>query len=557
MSTITALKTSSESGMPKPKCLLRAILLAAALASATSPLTASPQAREDRSTSQSAAAAATPKSLPQPSTTRHEVQLDGRRIDYRATAGTLPIGDNPERPDAHLFHVSYVLDEADPATRPVAFVLNGGPGASAAYLHLGGLGPRRIMLEDNGASPPAPPRIVPNPDSWLTFTDLVFIDPVDTGFSRAVASGEDERDDQRFLGTGPDLDVLGAFIRLWLSRNERWTSPKFLVGESYGGFRVAALADIMAERAGIQVNGAVLISPVLEFSLHDGDAYTLLPWVLRIPSYAAVAHQHGKAASRAEEGGNLESVRDKAERFTVTELLPGLAQGDALAAPAAEALYRRLASLVGLSRDVVRRHAGRIPRAVFAKELLRADGRVISLYDGSITAIDPEPARPSAGRDVRLTRLTATLATAINHYLPQHLDYDTDARYRVLNRRVSRAWNWRAGEEERQGFIGAADNLKAVLAREPTFRVLIVHGAYDLVTPYFTSAYVVGQMRLDHEVRDAVRVEVYEGGHMFYTHAAPRARLRHDARILFEAANLEPWEADTASPSRAPAHAAP
>jgi carboxypeptidase C (cathepsin A) len=543
--------------MVKQGRLVRAALLAAGLATAAPAHAASADTAAMSANRQSAAEAgspAAPEALPDASTTRHQIDLGGRRIGYAATAGTLPLGRDPERPEAHLFYVAYAADQTDPATRPVAFVLNGGPGASAAYLHLGALGPQRVTFEDDGAAPPSPPAIVPNPDTWLAFTDLVFIDPVETGFSRTTAPEEGERDDDRFLGTQPDLEALSAFIRLWLSRNERWTSPKFLVGESYGGFRVAALADMLAERQGIQTNGAVLISPVIEFSLHDGDDYTLLPWVLRVPSFAAVASEHGKAPPAPSASGDLESILEEAERFSIGELLPGLARGDALAAPAAEALYERLASLVGLPPELVRRHAGRIPRGVFAKELLRADGRVVSLYDGSLTAIDPQPAESSLDRDSRLTRLTATLAAAINDYLRRDLGYLTDSPYRVLNRGVSRRWDWREGG---QGFIGAASDLKAVLSREPTFRVLIVHGAYDLATPYFTSVYVVRQMRLDPELRDAVRVKVYEGGHMFYTHAAPRARFHADARMLFESATSGQRRADATPAQGAPVRALP
>jgi carboxypeptidase C (cathepsin A) len=542
--------------MMKQGRLVRAVLLAAGLATAASTHAASRETAAmpaSRQTAAEAGSPAAPKALPDASTTRHQIDLGGRRIGYTATAGTLPLGQDPERPEAQLFYVAYAAAEAEPATRPVAFVLNGGPGASAAYLHLGALGPQRVLFEEDGEAPPAPPTIVPNPDSWLTFTDLVFIDPVETGFSRATATEDGERDDDRFLGTQPDLEALSAFIRLWLSRNERWTSPKFLVGESYGGFRVAALADMLAERQGIQTNGAVLISPVIEFSLHDGDEYTVLPWVLRVPSFAAVAREHGKAPP-APPSGDLESILEEAERFSLGELLPGLALGDALAAPAAEALYERLASLAGLPPELVSRHDGRIPRGLFAKELLRAEGRVVSLYDGSLTAIDPQPAESSADRDSRLTRLTATLTAAINDYLRRQLSYETDRPYRVLNRGVSRRWDWREGG---QGFIGAAEDLKAVLSREPTFRVLIVHGAYDLVTPYFTSVYVVRQMRLDPELRDAVRVRVYEGGHMFYTHAVPRARLRADARTLFESATGGQRRADATPAQGAPVRALP
>jgi carboxypeptidase C (cathepsin A) len=523
--------------------LIRPVCLAIGLAAAVVPAALADPANgpaEEQAASEAGPAAA-PTFLPPPSTTRHQIEIDGRRIDYRATAGTLPVGQDLESPEAHLFYVSYAIEEADPATRPVAFVLNGGPGASAAYLHLGGLGPQRVLFEDDGAAPPPPARIAPNADTWLPFTDLVFIDPVETGFSRTVASEDGERDDRRLLGTEPDLEALSAFVRLWLSRNQRWTSPKFLIGESYGGFRVAALAGTLDERAGVQVNGAVLISPVLEFSLHDADDYTLLPWVLRVPSFAAVARTHGKAAPGAAGPSDLDAFLDEAEAFSLVELLPGLAQGDALPASATDALYRRLADLVGLPTELVRRHAGRIPREVFAKELLRADGRVLSLYDGSIIGIDPEPSRSSARRDARLTRLTAALTTAINGYLRGHLDYATDAPYRVLNREVSRRWRWGEGG---QGFIGAADDLKAVLSREPSLQVLIAHGVHDLVTPYFASVYVKHQMRLDPELRNAISVELYEGGHMFYTRTPSRAELREDARILFESAGAEGRRAD-------------
>jgi carboxypeptidase C (cathepsin A) len=541
--------------MTKPGRLVLAVLLAAALVGAGTARAAPPETAAmpaSRQTAAEAGAPATPHPLPESAITRHEVETNGRRIAYTATAGILPLGGDPERPEAHLFYVAYAADRVRAEARPVAFVLNGGPGASAAYLHLGALGPQRVVFQDGESSPSS--RVVANPDTWLTFTDLVFIDPIGTGFSRAALAEEGEEDRGRFLGTEADLDALSAFIRLWLSRNERWSSPKFLVGESYGGFRVAALADLLAERQGIQVNGAVLISPVLEFSLHDGDSYTLLPWVLRVPSFAAVAHRHGKGTSAAPASGDLESLLHAAEEFSLAELLPGLAQGDALPAAATAALYRRLASLVGLPADLVRRHSGRIPRGVFATELLRADRRVVSLYDGSLTAIDPDPGRSSSGRDSRLTRLTTTIAAAVNDYLRRDLDYETDLPYRVLNREVSRRWEWR---EDGQGFIGAADALEAVLSREPAFRVLIAHGVYDLVTPYFTSVYVARQMRLDPELRGAISVEIYEGGHMFYTHDAPRARLASDARVLFEAAAAGDRRADAGADRGAPAHALP
>jgi carboxypeptidase C (cathepsin A) len=525
-----------ENGVAERGRLIRALLLVLSLAAAGGP-GALAQDGNGRAEAQAAAEtgpAAAPAFLPPPATTRHGLEIDGRQLSYRATAGTLPLARGLEAPEAHLFYVAYEVDEADPATRPVAFVLNGGPGASAAYLHLGGLGPERVRFEEDGGSPPPPPRIVPNADTWLTFTDLVFIDPVETGFSRALPTEDGERSDRRLLATEPDLEALSGFVRLWLSRNQRWSSPTFLVGESYGGFRVAALADMLAERAGVRVNGAVLISPVLEFSLHDGDAYTVLPWVLRVPSYAAVARAHGKATLGLAGADELERFLERAESFSLDELLPGLAEGDALPAPAADELYRRLAGLVGLPGELVRRHAGRIPRGVFAKELLRTEGDLVSVYDGSVTTIDPDPGRSSASADARLTQLTAVLATAINDYLGGQLGYQADIPYRVLNREVSRRWRWRDGG---QGYIGAADDLKAALSREPTFRVLIAHGVHDLVTPYFTSVYVIRQMRLDPEVRDAIRVAAYEGGHMFYTRSISRARLRDDARMLFESAD--------------------
>lgn len=472
--------------------------------------------------------------------TRHALVVDGARIEYIARTGilTVPAGaENGEK--GRMFYVAYTRAQPDRPRRPVTFVFNGGPGAAAAYLHMGLMGPKRLVFADDGRVTQTP-RLVDNAQSWLRFSDLVFVDPVGTGFSRAVQpdgkseggkDGSGSRDDRSpFWATGKDLDALGAFIRLYLTRNERWLAPTVLAGESYGGFRVAALADRLQSGFGISVSGLVMISPALELDLLSEDRFRLMSWISRVPSFAAAALRHGRA--RIDEAKKNADALRAIERFAIEELLPGLAGGAALGHAERSALLSRLAGYIGLPSDLVIRYGARIPSDVFAGRLLREDGRIVSVYDASISYPAPHPAE-TRYRDPRLARISAAVAAAFNHDIRTRLGVKTDLPYEVLNREISARWIWREGSS-RQGPPGAAENLETAFKSVPGLRALLVHGLYDLVTPYFASAYLVNQLDLTPELRRRLTLRNYDGGHMFYSHNASRLAFYEDARRLYE-----------------------
>lgn len=475
--------------------------------------------------------------LAPPTVSRHELALENRTLAYTATAGVLPVHlegkrGEPDSFECRIFFVGYELASGQEANRrPLTFVFNGGPGAASAYLHLGALGPRRISWA--GARTGAPAGLTDNAETWLEFTDLVFIDPVGTGYSRCVngrsvqskpATSDGQRGESAAWGVREDLDAIAAFIRLYLTRYERWPAARFLVGESYGGFRAAALADLMRGADGIAFDGIALVSPVLQFSLLRDDPYRVMPWITTVPSYAATARYHGKAAGELPSKPGQTEFLEEVEKFTIEKLLPVLASGDGAALADALSLY------VGLPAEEIARLRARIPASFFAKRLLRQEERIVSLYDGSFTAIDPNPGRPlHRGEDPLLSHLNAALTTAFNSYVRRELRFETDIPYELLNRTVSRQWNWQSGIDGQQGFVGVADNLKDAMSADGNLRVLLAHGVFDLVTPYFASEIVTRQMSLDSAVAPNLSLRVYEGGHMFYRREASRRGFRDDA----------------------------
>lgn len=458
------------------------------------------------------------------STTQHVVEAaGGGRLAYTAEAGTITVPEPPGAPRARIFYVAYTLDGAEPGTRPVSFVLNGGPGAASAFLHLGGIGPRRVAFGPDGRVPPPPARLEANPETWLAFTDLVFVDPVGTGYSRALPGEGEGGGSQPFWTTGGDLRSLGGFVRRYVSAHERWRSPKLVVGESYGGFRAAAMAELLPEEFGVELNGVVLVSPALELSLLEGDNYDLLPWALRLPSYAAAARAHGRVPG---DGPPLAAV----EAFALERLLPGLAQGSRLGGEARDRLHAEYAAFAGLPVEFVARQRGRVSPRRFAKQLLRDRGRVLDSYDAAVDRADPDPAGEGVGDD--LERISAFLTAAMEDHASRELKVATDLPYVVLNRDVNRRWDW---EGSREG-SGAADDLAGALVSAPGLRALVAFGVYDLVTPYLMGGYVLDQMVLDDSARARLEFRRYEGGHMFYNRDEARRAFLADAQAFYAAA---------------------
>lgn len=462
--------------------------------------------------------------LPPARTTDHSITLAGRKLDYQAKAGTLSLLSGKGEVTAGIFYVAYTLPSS-PSTakeprRPITFVFNGGPGAASAYLHLGALGPRIIATGAGGEFLPSPQKLIDNPDSWLDMTDLVFVDPVGTGYSRE-APGQDTHD---FWGVNQDASSIGAFIRLYLAQNGRTGSPLFLAGESYGGFRAALLARTLQEDIGISPSGIVLISPALEFMLVQPDEFEPLHWALELPSLAAVRlHNEGVTGDALRE--KLAEVEHYALGDYLTALASGLEQGGRTAS-------QRVADITGLPLELVQRNFARIPTGLFAREFARASGKVLSPYDGTIATADiaPESAR-IAGPDPVLDRSVPVLTSAFVGYAGEELNFHTDVSYRLLNGEISHNWDYGTS---RQGYAGVMDDLQRARALNPALGVVIVNGYTDLVTPYLASRYLVNQIP---SLADAkpIRLDVVEGGHMMYFRSDGRRALKEAASELYQA----------------------
>jgi carboxypeptidase C (cathepsin A) len=457
-------------------------------------------------------------------------------VDYTATAKWLVLR-KKEKPAAEIFSVSYVADGGD-SNRPVAFVFNGGPGASSAYLHMGAVGPQRVSFPSDGTLPTLPPKLVQNESSWLAFADLVFVDPVGTGFSRIIEKepkkdekpGEGEKQDpDEYFGLTRDLESLCEFMARWLSEHDRWGSPIFIAGESYGGYRVGRLVQKLQEDAGIGLNGAILISPALELTGLVGDDYGVVQWVDLLPTMAGGAAFHG--LSRAFPSGTaLADVLAGAEEFASGEYASFLIRGASLGAPERERTLSRLADLLGLPLELVVRAEGRVSPIVFARELLRDQRKVLGYYDVSITATDPFPDRPEhSAPDPTLAGIGPSYTAAVNRQLRSEIGVRTDREYRLLSYEVNRAWK----EDQKQHAFappeGATDSFRYGMALNPHLKAFLTHGRYDMATPYYASDRLRNLMRLDPDTTGRLTVRHFEGGHMFY--AWEESRLAFTAAI--------------------------
>jgi carboxypeptidase C (cathepsin A) len=461
--------------------------------------------------------------LPSSSTTHHTITVAGAALNYTAEAGTihLPGGDN--RTAADVFYVAYTREPPN-AKRPVTFVFNGGPGAAAAYLHLGGIGPRAIEVNSKGEVQGPPPALADNPDTWLDMTDLVFVDPVGTGYSRAIEG----KSEDKFWGVEQDTDALTDFVRLYLIKSTRMLSPVFLMGESYGGFRAAALARALQKSGANSPSGIVLISPVLEFSLLYGEDYDPLSWALGLPSLAAVNLESQGITKRAA----LASALKEAESYALSNYLVALAFGAEAGGKAASGTVARL---TGLPLDVVERRQARIPPSVFIKEFDRTHSQVLSRYDGSVSGPDPNPT--SSWADVPDPVLDATIplwTAAFVQYAESELGYKTDATYRLLNRDARSKWDFGTSPTH-QGYAGVIDEIQEARSANPSMQVLIATGYTDLITPYLASSFLVGQ--LPSLPRAApIQVETYAGGHMLYLRPESRQALKQDVKAMYDRA---------------------
>ncbi len=445
-------------------------------------------------------------------------------IDYTASAQWVVLR-RKEKPAAEIFSVAYVA-KGD-GDRPVTFVFNGGPGASSAFLHMGAVGPLRVAFPADGALPRMPPRLVANEDSWLAFTDLVFIDPVGTGFSRVVEDdakdGEHAKkpengggDAKEYFGYKRDLESLCEVMGRWLSGHGRWGSAVFIAGESYGGYRVGRLVRMLQETTGIGLSGAMLISPALELSSLSPTDYDVVGWVDLLPTMAASAVHHGRSRAFAP-GTAPEAALADAESFATGDYAVLLTRGASMPAGERDRILGRLADLIGLPADLVTRAEGRIPVGTFTRELLRDERKVVGLYDTTITATDPFPDREDfAGPDPTLAGIDAAYTMAINRHLRSDIGVETDREYVLLSQEVNELWRNDAPEHFFTPPVGATDDFRYGMALNPHMKALITHGRYDLATPYYATDRLRNLMRLDADMAGRLTVRHFPGGHMFY-----------------------------------------
>lgn len=473
------------------------------------------------------AAAQTP-TLPADSITQHTLDLAGRTLRFEAVAGTIPLTNADGRVEARMAYVSYTLAGNDAKTRPVAFVFNGGPGSASAWLHLGALGPWRVPLEGDAMRPSAILAPVANAETWLDFTDLVLIDPIGTGYSTLErdAKGESKsRHDleKQFWSVSGDIESIATFISKWLDKTGRHTSPKLLVGESYGGFRVPKVANSLLSDHGIGLNLLVMVSPVLDFGFMRGQRHLPFNTAALLPSLAAAAQE---ARGKVPTPGSMRESEDYARGPYFSDMLRGPRDQAAV-----DRIVTRVAALTGLPASVVKQYGGRLTSVAYRREANRGSGQLASAYDASITGLDPEPGSPgSRAHDPYLTALRAPLTNAMIDLYTNKLAWRPDAKYLLINGDVGGGWQYGNSPSAPE----SVSDLKAVLALDNRLRVLVTHGYTDLVTPYFASTLVLDQLPAYGDARRVAQI-TYPGGHMFYGRDGSRSAFREDALILLAA----------------------
>jgi carboxypeptidase C (cathepsin A) len=489
-------------------------------------LPTSAPAQEKPATTQPASKPAVKPPLTSPiadklSVTEHELKVGDGVLRYRATAGTMPLKDDAGKPRANFFFVAYdkVGDDVAVEKRPITFVFNGGPGAAAIWLHLGTAGPKRIDLTTEGYPRTPPYRLVDNPTTWLNHTDLVFIDPVGTGYSRPADGVKGEE----FYGVQQDIDSVSEFIRLYLVRGQRWASPKFVAGESYGTTRAALLSEHLLDRQGIALNGVMLISTVLSFQTISPADANELPYALFLPSYTASAFYHKKLPSDLSQ--DLERTLAEAKKWVDDVYTPALMKGDALTGDERRKVVADLVRYTGLPEAVVEKSRLRVDPAVFEKTLLADRNQLVGRFDGRIAGSIARPIPSVPEYDPSLSLYVGVYSGTFNDYARRALKYESDLQYEYLSGRVH-PWNW--GRGANGGWLYVGDNLRDAVTKHPALKVLVASGYTDLATPFYAADYTVSHLGLAEALRKNVRQTYYEGGHMMYHHLPSLEKLNKD-----------------------------
>ncbi len=486
-----------------------------------------------------------------PSVTHHTLDVGGETIHYTSTAGVITLTDHERKPTANVFYIAYrrtlrphaefekefrAWEEAgakgerpvntpEASTRPITFSFNGGPGSSSVWLHLGVFGPKRVAYADEKGNPGAPPYgVIPNDHTLLDVSDFVFIDPVSTGFSRAE-EGTSAKD---FHGVEKDIESVGEFIRRYLTNEQRWRSPKFIAGESYGTTRAAGLSQHLHTRHGVALNGVILISSAMQFGTIRFDTGNDLPYILFLPTYAATAHYH-RAVAQEHQDKPLDAFVREVEAFASGEYAAALMQGSNLKEETASRIVERLASYTGLSPDYIRRTRLRIEIGRFTKELLRERGQTVGRLDSRFTGMDRDDAGERYSFDPSYAAIYGNYTASLNAYVREELGFASDLPYEIL----TNVWPWSYDAGGTNRYLDVAERLRAAMHEQPHLQVFLASGYFDLATPHFASDYVISHMGLAGDLLGNVRTRYYPAGHMMYVHAPSLIRLEEDLEAFY------------------------
>ncbi len=479
------------------------------------PTTDAPQTQQTRPT-------ATPEREEPPVITHHTTHVGAKTLTYTVTTGFMPLknavsGDT----EAKIFFIAYTLDNPS-AGRPLMFSFNGGPGSASVWLHLGALGPRRIKMMDDGTMPPPPFEMEDNQATWLAETDLVFIDPVGTGYSRATKPELAAK----FFGVNGDIESVGEFIRLYLGRNSRWMSPLFLVGESYGTTRASGLSNWLFDH-GIALNGISLISTVMNFQTIRFANNNDMPLVLILPSFATTAWYH-KKLSPAMQSKTVDKVAEEARQFAANEYMPAMLRIDQLTEKEKDNLASKFSSLTGLSKDFIERNNFRVELDKFNKELLRSERRTTGRLDSRFKGIDRNAGGDTPDGDPSINAIRPPYTAAFNSYVRDDLGYKTDVEYYILGGGISAPWNYNVTNQ----YADTSISMKDAMAKNPFMKIFVACGYYDMATPFYAAEYTVSAMNLDPTLRKNISFTYYEAGHMMYIEKNSLKKL-HDDEAAF------------------------
>jgi carboxypeptidase C (cathepsin A) len=467
---------------------------------------------------------------PKPAVTNHKITIGGATIAYTATAATIDLTNDKNELIGHMFYVAYTKDDADANTRPVTFLFNGGPGSSTIWLHMGSFGPVAVETADAQPTPPPPYTVKDNPDSLLDKTDLVFIDAMGTGYSRIAGKGEPKD----FYGTDPDVEAFAQFIQRYVGDNGRWNSPKFLLGESYGTTRAAALLDSL-DRKGMAFNGAVLVSSYLNaYDDFNGPPFSSdLPYELYLPTMAASAWYHDKLAPKP---ADLAAFLTEVRQFALGEYAHALAQGSHLDPAEANAVVAKLHQYTAMPESLIRNANLRIAPDRFEKELLRGERRTVGRLDSRFEGIDHDAAGESPEYDAADAAVSTAFVAAFNQYIRGSLKYDRDDLYKPSNYpEVGRNWD----DHHRAGFgrydmPDVAEDLRDAMSKNPHLRIFSANGYYDFATPFFETEYTLAHMGLDPSLEKNISFGYYQSGHMIYLHTPAREQLKRDLARFYD-----------------------